>query len=95
MNPTPESSASAAASTNPAAAAAVPKAVIEAVAGTVAEPPPVTALGPDTGATVLSKAADEKCDDWYKVGKLVQDCQARQAPAFKRNASYADWSLGA
>ena len=94
-DPTPESSASAAASTNPAAAAAVPKAVAKAVAATVAEPPPVTALGPDTGATVLSKAADEKCDDWYKVGKLVQDCQARQAPAFKRNASYADWSLGA
>ena len=66
----------------------MPKAVIEAVAGTVAEPPPVTALGPDTGATVLSKAADEKCDDWYKVGSL-QDWQARQAPAFQRNASYA------
>ena len=88
-DPTPESSASAAASTNPAAAAAVPKAVAEAVAATVAKPPPVTALGPDTGAAVLSKAADEKCDDWYKVGSL-QDWQARQAPAFQRN-----WSLGA
>jgi len=64
----------------------VPKAVAEAVA--VPEPPPVTAIGPDTGATVRLKAAD-KTFDWYKVGDLAQDWQARQAPAFQRNASHA------
>ena len=68
--------------------AAVPKAVAEAVASTVAVPPTVTTLDPDTGAT-LSKAADEKCDDWYNVGELVQDWQARQAPTFQGNAFYA------
>ena len=65
--------------------AAVPKAVAEAVASTVAVPPTVATLGPDTGAT-LSKAADEKYDDWYNVGELVQDWQARQAPTFQGNA---------
>ena len=62
--------------------AAVPKAVAEAVASTVAVPRTVTALGPDTDAT-LSEAADEEYDDWYNVGELVQDWQARQAPTFQ------------
>ena len=65
--------------------AAVPNAVVEAVASTVAMPPTVTALIPDTKAT-LSKAADEESDDWYNVGELVQDWQARQAPTFQGNA---------
>jgi hypothetical protein len=64
-------------STSPEAAAAVPKAMAEAVA--VPEPPPVTAIGPDTGATVRSKAAG-KTFDWYKVGDLAQDWQARAKP---------------
>ena len=85
-DPTPKLSSAAVASTSPEAAAAVPKAVAEAVA--VPEPPPVTALGPDTGATVRSKAAG-KTFDWYKVGDLAQDWQVRQAPAFQRNASHA------
>ena len=59
--------------------AAVLNAVAEAV---VAVPPTVTSLGPDTDAT-LSKAAGETCDDWYNVGELVQDWQARQAPTFQ------------
>lgn len=76
-DPTPKLSAAAVASTSPEAAAAVPKAVAEAVA--VPEPPPVTALGPDTGATVRLKAAG-KTFDWYKVGDLAQDWQARAEP---------------
>jgi hypothetical protein len=85
-DPTPKLSSAAVASTSPEAPAAVPKAVAEAVA--VPEPPPVTAIGPDTGATVRLKAAD-KTFDWYKVGDLAQDWQARQAPAFQRIASHA------
>ena len=76
-DPTPKLSSAAVASTSPEAAAAVPKAVAEAVA--VPETSPVTALGPDTGATVRSKAAG-KTFDWYKVGDLAQDWQARAEP---------------
>ena len=76
-DPTPKLSSAAVASTSPEAAAAVPKAVAEAVA--VPETPPVTALGPDTDATVRSKAAG-KTFDWYKVGDLAQDWQARAKP---------------
>ena len=74
---TPKLPSAAVASISPEAAAAVPKAVAEAVA--VPEPPPVIALGPDTGATVRSKAAG-KTFDWYKVGDLAQDWQARAKP---------------
>jgi hypothetical protein len=68
-------SAMAVASTSPEAAAAVPKAMAEAVV--VPEPPPVTAIGPDTGAILYARRPlvrrliGTRSAIWRKTGRRV------------------------